>query len=323
MGKLMVVGLALLALVASCVTMSVLTPSDDPIVIDGKGTTIALASIGSIDPAVIIQKLISLVKAIIAALKAPRFSYWENVKDDVKLVVGSYINNHSISQVEHYQDDLQTLLLRYVNAPAYSTDYADKDHQAAALNINIMSHRFLVMSGDLKYSLILHFEDIAAMHISVLKDVAQVYSGNGSYSRWYYDLNEQLKGYITYLNDTTNELDKFRVGAMDCDVKNGTCVTRQAPSKQTVTECYDRYTIYDYVNGYKDHCDQLKGRTDCVDFCSNYKVHVQKDVDQFAAAKINPVRESWVKLYNFTQSIISNTSQYYNVERETLHKFVF
>jgi len=293
----------------------------DPIVIDGSDTTIALA-VAKITPEDIIKELLELATAIVHALNQPKFDYWGNVEDDVKLVVGSYINNHSIHQVELFSKDLQTLLLRYAEAPAHSSDYADKDHQAAALNMAILSHRFLVMSGDLKFSLILHFQDIAAMHLSVLQDAAETYSTNTSTSQWYVDLNEALGGYITYLTNTTEQLDTFRTGAIKCVIKKGDCTTVQNDEGVVQwTTCYDVYSIYDYVTGHKDVCKQLAGRTDCVDTCADYKAHIQQQMGEFLAAKVTPVQQSWEHLYNMTKPLVPKASRFYNPATQSKHVF--
>jgi len=319
--KLACVSLLLLAALAAPTLSTPVESSTAPApVIDGTDTTIALAAVKTIDPKFIIQKLISLVKAIIKALNAPKFDYWGNVKADVELVVGSYINNHSISQVEHFQKDLQSLLLRYANAPANSSSYADKDHQAAALNMAILSHRYLVMSGDLRFSLILHFEDIAAMHLSVLQDAAKTYSTESKYSQWYVDLNEALEGYMVYARNATEEINTFRMNAIKCVVKK--CDTDLINEDDKVTgTCYDVYDIYDYVTGHKDECKQLPGRTDCVNTCPDYKTHVQQQLDKFIADKVTPVQNSWESLYNVTKHIAPKASKFYNPVKYSTYYF--
>jgi len=311
MGKLALLsGFLLLALAAPCLAAPKQSTPQKTLVIDGTDTTIALGAIDSIDPSVIIQKLISLVKAIIAALKAPKFDYWGNVKMDVELLVGSYINNHSISQVEHFSHDLQTLLLHYAEAPVNSSTYPDKDKQAAVLNMAILSTRNVVMSGDLKYSLILHFEDIASMHLAVLKDAAETYSTQTKPSRWYVDLNNTLEDYITYVKNTTAELSTFRMNAIKCVTHK--CNPSLTAEDNVERTCYDVYDIYDYVTGHKDECKSLPDRTDCANACSDYKVHIQQQLDNFTSEKITPVQNSWENLFNFTKNIAPKASKFYN-----------
>jgi len=316
MVKLAVASLLLLAaLAAPTLSTPVETSAAPAVVIDGTDTTIALAATKNIDPKFIIAKLIDLVKAIIKALNAPKFDYWGNVKADVELVVGSYINNHSISQVEHFQKDLQTLLLRYTNAPTNSSSYADKDHQAAALNMAILAHRYIVMSGDLKFSLLLHFEDIAAMHLSVLQDAAQTYSTDSKKSQWYVDLNEALETYMTYAKNTTAELNTFRMNAIKCVTKecdSDKSIEDESNENDVSRSCYDVYDIYDYVTGHKDECKQLPGRTDCVNTCSDYKTHIQQQVDKFIADKVTPVLNSWENLHNVTKNIAPKATKFFN-----------
>jgi len=319
MGKLLFACAAAMAVVAATATI---TYSAMPVPdIDGAKTTIALAAVSNITPADIILKLISLVTAIIKALRAPKFDYWANVKDDVKLVVGSYINNHSMNQVEHYSADLQTLLIRYTNAPVNGSDYADKDKQAATFNVNVMAHRYLVMSGDLKFSLLLPFQDVASMHIAVLKDVAATYSTPSAPSQWYVDLGEQLNTYLLYLNSTVHDLDAFRTGAIECVVSNSSCVTREIAHESFTQDCYDEYRIYDYVSGHREDCKQLHGRTDCVNTCSDYKLHIKQQMDDFVASKVQPVQMAWEQLYNFTLTQIPTASPYHNPYTKVTHKF--
>jgi len=280
------------------------------LVIDGTDTTIALGAIDSIDPDVIIQKLLSLVKAIIAALKAPKFDYWGNVKMDVELLVGSYVNNHSISQVEHFSKDLQELLLRYATAPVNSSTYADKDEQAAVLNMAILSHRNAAMSGDLRFSLILHFEDIASMHLAVLKDAAETYSTKANPSRWYVDLNDRLEEYITYAKNTTADLKTFRMNAIQCVTHK--CDSSQTTEASVERTCYDVFDIYDFVTGHKDECKSLPTRTDCNNACADYKVHIQQQLENFIAEKVTPVQSSWEALFNVTKAFVPKTSRFYN-----------
>lgn len=58
---------------------------------------------------------------------------------------------------------------RYESAPIWSTNYPDKNQQAIALDVSIITHRYLIEASTLPYSLILHFQDIASIHIVVLK----------------------------------------------------------------------------------------------------------------------------------------------------------
>lgn len=58
------------------------------------------------------QTVQQLINVIIDTLTKEDFDYWGEVKDEVMLVVGQYINEHNMNQIEVYQDDLVTLLDR-------------------------------------------------------------------------------------------------------------------------------------------------------------------------------------------------------------------
>lgn len=58
------------------------------------------------------QTVQQLINVIIDTLTKEEFDYWGEVKDEVMLVVGQYINEHNMNQVEVYQEDLVTLMDR-------------------------------------------------------------------------------------------------------------------------------------------------------------------------------------------------------------------
>ena len=67
------------------------------------------------------------------------------------------------------------LLPRYSEAPVESNTYPDKNVQAAALSTSVISHRYLTEAALEKESMILHFEDIASIHIVILKVIIILY----------------------------------------------------------------------------------------------------------------------------------------------------
>lgn len=75
-------------------------------------TTIALAIAQFLVGLIPNETAQDLLLAIIEALTQEEFDYWENVRDEVMTVVGHYINEHNMNQVEVYQDDLITLMDR-------------------------------------------------------------------------------------------------------------------------------------------------------------------------------------------------------------------
>ncbi|MDK2413619.1 hypothetical protein QHH03_31490, partial [Aphanizomenon sp. 202] len=84
---------------------------------------------------------------------------------DVKRVVGDYIDQHNMHQLEIYKDDLGRLLQRYMEAPVESSTYPDKNTVANSLSTSIVANRFLVEAGERPQSMIIHYADIASIHI--------------------------------------------------------------------------------------------------------------------------------------------------------------
>lgn len=62
-----------------------------------------------------------------------------------------------------------TTLDSYMDAPVESSSYADKNTVANSLSTSIITNRFLVEAGERPQSMIIHFADIASIHILVLK----------------------------------------------------------------------------------------------------------------------------------------------------------
>jgi len=288
------------------------SPPASLIPIDGHNTTIALAAAREITPWQIAFSLLDLVVSIIRAVNAPEFDYWGNVQEEVEAVVGNWINAHNMHQVEAYESDLETLMLRYLEAPPESDNYADKNQQAATLSASIIAHRYLVTSGDLRFSLILHFEDIASQHIAVLVDAAETYSMDTKPSQWWVDVDAELGGYLTYLDASEEEFIAFRMGQIECLEQYNQCEKIGGTKKKT---CYDIFTISDGVTGESSECKQLTGETACVDHCSTYRAHRQQEIDSFVKAKVTPVRRSWKDLQEYAQTFTPTASRFYTPAR--------
>lgn len=281
----------------------------DLITIDGKERTIAQATAAQIDGTEVVLSFAELIFSIIQAFNEEEFDYWGNVREEVEALVGSFINEHNMNQVEAFQSDLETLLVRYLNAPEQSTDYPDKNKQASALSMAIISHRYLVMSGDMRYSLVLHFEDIASMHIVVLKDAAETYSTAEAASQWWVDLDEELEDYISYSATITQELEQFRMGMITCSVEADQCRANNGENLQKV--CYDVYTVTDGVTGEESICKQLAGATDCTSHCETYAARRQAELDHFEGDKVAAVTDIWGKLKEISAEMAANASPYY------------
>lgn len=82
-------------------------------------TTIATATADQIDGGDIALSFADLILSIVVAFNEPEFDYWGNVKAEVETVVGLYINEHNMNQVEAFEGDLETLLLRCTNLIYY------------------------------------------------------------------------------------------------------------------------------------------------------------------------------------------------------------
>jgi len=288
------------------------SPSFSLIPIDGHNTTIAQATAKEITPWQIAFSLLDLVISIIRAVNAPEFDYWGNVQAEVEALVGDWINAHNMHQIEAYERDLETLMLRYVEAPAESATYADKNQQAAALSTSIIAHRYLVTSGDLRFSLILHFEDIASQHVAVLTDAAETYSTDAKPSQWWVDVDAELGGYLEYLETSEQEFRDFRMGQIECYEQYNQCGRTAEQRKKT---CYDIFTITDGVTGESSECKQLAGSGECADHCETYRQHREQEIDAFVKDKVRPVEKSWKDLQAYAQTFTPTASRYYTPAR--------
>lgn len=75
-------------------------------------TTIALAIVHQLIGLIPDETVQQLLTVIVEALTQEDFDYWGEVKDEVMSLVGQYINEHNMNQVEVYQEDLVTLIDR-------------------------------------------------------------------------------------------------------------------------------------------------------------------------------------------------------------------
>ncbi|XP_050711388.1 uncharacterized protein LOC126995666 [Eriocheir sinensis] len=295
-------------LVAAASTSGAAVPKPrDTEVIDGRTTTIALAIVHQLVGLIPNETVQQLINVIIDTLTQEEFDYWGEVKDEVMLVVGQYINEHNMNQVEVYQEDLVTLLDRYNRAPVESDSYPDKNQQAAALSTSIITHRYLVEAALLPESMILHFEDISSIHVVVLKDAADTYSYEGmSPSRWWVDLDEELEHYIAYGRSLRTSLREKRIGLVTCDVDR---------ADKTCSSCYDTFVARDGVTGEESVCKQLHGNTECESHCDLFLLHKESEVDHFMSTKVNDVISGWEELKELASSNAAAASRYYDPKR--------
>nr|XP_027219089.1 uncharacterized protein LOC113811520 [Penaeus vannamei] len=208
--------------------------------------------------------------------------YFELIKEDVKRVVGDYIDQHNMHQLEIYKDDLGRLLPEVGFAPVESSTYPDKNTVANSLSTSIVANRFLVEAGERPQSMIIHYADIASIHILVLKDAADTYTKAGVVSRWWVDLNDQLDHYIDYGRRLQNSVVDWRNDMMTC--------TYEQSGK------YDSWTVQDDVAGTTDVCKQLQGTHNCDDHCQVYQIHMNREVTTFIWNYMGKALREWEDL---------------------------
>ncbi|XP_066989498.1 uncharacterized protein [Macrobrachium rosenbergii] len=250
------------------------------------------------------QSVHGLLDVILKALDEPEFDYWGEVKDEVTKMVGDYINDHNIHEVEVYQKELQRLMDRYNNAPVISDGtYPNKNQMAVDLSTSIVLHRYLIEAAYLPQSMILHFEDIAAIHVLILKDAAETYSFPGyPPSKWWLDLDEELAHYIEYAEYLNETLLEWRTGMVSCD-----------------SHTSGKYVIYraiDGVTGEESTCRELKGTGSCENHCDDFFEHKSIEVDDFLLVKMADVHESWTQLKGSLSGFINEVSEYHDPVNE-------
>ncbi|XP_037794772.1 LOW QUALITY PROTEIN: uncharacterized protein LOC119590084 [Penaeus monodon] len=283
-------------------------------VIDGRKTTIALAIAHQLLGLIPNETVQELLNTILDALDQEAFDYWGQVKDEVTALVGDYINAHNMHQVEVYQQDLQTLMDRYNQAPVESDSYPDKNQQAAALSTSIIAHRYLVEAAELPQSMILHFEDISSIHVIVLKDAAETYSfPDLPPSRWWVDLDEELDHYIAYGKSLKVDLGKLEDG--EGHVPEG------LRGRLVYQLGVDWRRVLRYVHGQRrvtgeeSTCTQLHGTQDCETHCDVFKAHKEQEVTVFLSAKVNDVIAAWEQLKEIAAANAAVASRYYDPTR--------
>lgn len=254
------------------------------VVIDGTTTTIGTASayyLRGLMPSSlsILQKILGI---LLPSTPEEDIDYFELIKEDVKRVVGDYIDQHNMHQLEIYKDDLGRLLQRYMEAPVESSTYPDKNTVANSLSTSIVANRFLVEAGERPQSMIIHYADIASIHILVLKDAADTYTKAGVVSRWWVDLNDQLDHYIDYGRRLQNSVVDWRNDMMTCSYEQ--------------SGKYDSWTVQDDVAGTTDVCKQLQGTHNCDDHCQVYQIHMNREVTTFIWNYMGKALREWEDL---------------------------
>jgi len=275
----------------------------DPVAIDGINTTIGLALTGYFagDTA---ETFTSVSGRVTGALNSPSeeedMDYFALIKEDVQKMVGTFINEQNIQQLEQYKDDLANLLDRYAHAPADSSSYADKNTMANSLSTSIISNRFLIEAVEWPHSMMLHYADIASIHISVLHDAAQTYTSDPEQpSYWWVDLDRQLDHYITYGRALENTFVDWRNDRMDCSYSE--CV-----KSLTRKTCYDVWTVTDKVAELTDSCRAVHGSDTCDDHCQAYQISMNKEVTVFAYYYLGQAVDQWEALKETSSEMAAN-----------------
>ncbi|XP_042234815.1 uncharacterized protein LOC121874651 [Homarus americanus] len=238
------------------------------IIIDGKETTIGLASAYYLRGLMTTLEIFSkIVKILIPATPDEDSDYFDLIRGDVEQVVGDYIDQHNMDQLLIYKSDLGVLLQRYMEAPKESSSYPDKNTVANSLSTSIIANRFLVEAGERPQSMIIHFADIASIHISVLKDVAETYSESKVVSQWWVDLNDQLAHYIDHGRKLQDNMVDWRNDMMLCEYDEG--------------RYYDTWTVTDQVTNINDVCTQVHDTHSCDNHCQAYQINMNREVSVF------------------------------------------
>lgn len=267
--------------------------SQEEVTIDGINTTIGLASAyylsGLLDASWNIMG--KIVDVLLGSGQDGEVDYFEVIRTQVQQVVGDYIDAHNMDQLEVYKDSLGVLLQRYMDAPVESSTYPDKNTVANSLSTSIISNRFLVEAGERPQSMIIHFADIASIHILVLKDAADTYSDIDVTSQWWVDLDDQLDHYIDHGKRLQNEVVDWRNDMITC--------TKDEDGK------YEEWTIDDPVAKLTDTCKQLTGTASCDDHCQAYQISMNRDVSKFVWHYMGKALREWESL-RLLSSIMAN-----------------
>ncbi|CAL4065457.1 unnamed protein product [Meganyctiphanes norvegica] len=266
--------------------------------IDGKsstiGTTVGYFLSGWL-PSSSQEVILAVLNILLPSSPEEDIDYFELIKEDVMRVVGDYIDQHNMDQLEAYKNDLGVLLKRYSEAPIHSDNYPDKNTMANSLSTSLIANRFLVEAGERPQSMILHYTDIASIHILVLKDAADTYTNGSHISRWWQDLDDQLAHYIDYGRRLQNDVVDWRNDMMDCSFEE--------------TSKYDYWTVTDPVSNTVDECKELHDTHTCDDHCQAYQLHMNREVTQFIWEYMGKSLREWETLKIQSEAMAKQASR--------------
>jgi len=265
-----------------------LSLGEGPVVIDGIHNTVGLtlSNYFSGNWEEIFEKVIEWIAKAIDPPPTADIDYFAVIAKNVRNVVGEYVNKHNMDQILHYKGDLAELLSRYANAPNKSETYPDKNTIANSLSVSMVSNRFLIEAVDYPDSMMLHYADLASLHVAVLRNAAQTYTVPEKTSFWWVDLDDQLEHYIGFGTNLTSTLVQWRNDMVDCSNKQCVSLT-----------CYDIYTVVDKVEETVDTCKALhKVDHSCDTACANYKTEMNDTVQKFIAKYLGEVLAQWKEM---------------------------
>jgi len=263
-----------------------------PLVIDGMNNTVGLTLEKFFHHNIteIFEEIIEWIAKAIDPPPTADIDYFKVIELNVRNVVGEYVNQHNMDQILLYKGDLADLISRYAKSPNRSETYPDKNTVANTFSVAMVSNRFLIEAVAFPDSMMLHYADIASLHIAVLRDAALTYTTPTKTSRWWIDLDDQLEHYISFGTNLTSTLVTWRNNMVDRDVKK--CAWLEAAGPEL--KCYDVYTIHDKVSGIQDICKAIHDVDhSCDDACDKYKVEMNQSLQGFIEHYLGKVMAGW------------------------------
>jgi len=271
-----------------------------PIVIDGINNTVAL-TLNSynlhINFTAIFEEVVEWIAKAIDPPPTADIDYFKVIEANVRAMVGDFVNQHNIDQILVWRKSLADLLVRYAKAPTSSATYITKNDAADSFHKILRVNSYLYEAMERPDSMMLYFADIAAMDISVLRDVALNYSTPTKTSMWWVDLDDMLGHYISYGTNLTNHLEAWRKTMVDCEIQNCKWFAPADLIGDPELKCYDVYTVTDKVAKLRDVCKAIHGEDhSCDHTCDSYMVEMNDTVQKFIEKYLGTPMEGWKEL---------------------------
>merc|ERR1711962_853030 len=270
-----------------------------PAVIDGINNTVALTldNYFHINITEIFEEVVEWIAKAIDPPPTADIDYFKVIEANVRAMVGDYVNQYNIDEILMWRSSLADLLVRYAKAPKSSATYTDKNSAADSFHKLLRTNSYLYEAMERPDSLMLYFADIAAMDISVLRDVAMNYSTTSKTSMWWVDLDDMLGHYISYGTNLTTHLVAWRKTMVDCDIQKCKWFAPADLIGAPELKCYDVYTVTDKVAKLRDVCKAIHGEDhSCDHTCDNYMVEMNESVQKFIEKYIGTPMKGWKEL---------------------------